>query len=190
MAKAWLAARHPNRRILAKRVDELAALMHQNAWHLNGEPLIFDADDILLDGQHRLRLWCRWANRCHFWLSPGVPIDVQVTLGQAIQRSRGDILAMHGEGNSKTLAASLAWLWKYDNNLMFIPKRSYVAQDTITVLLRYPGIAASVNWGTSVRRFLPASIGGMLHYLDAPAGCRAGQTCVYPAERRARAHGR
>ena len=101
MARAWLAARHPNRRILAKRVDELAALMRQDAWHLNGEPLIFDADDILLDGQHRLRLWCRWANHGHFWLSPVCPSMFRSPSGKPSKGVEGDILAMHSRETAR-----------------------------------------------------------------------------------------
>src|SRR5262249_14749851 len=100
-----------------------------------------------------------------FLVVRGVPLAAQATLGQAIQRSRADILAMHGEGSSKTLAAVMSWLWKYDRGLMGHPKRSYAPQDTITELLTYPGIAASVRWGRSVQRFLPASLGGMLYHL-------------------------
>jgi VRR-NUC domain-containing protein len=165
IAEGWLTTRHPNRRIVPARVQELAALMRQGAWHLNGESIILDERGTLLDGQHRLSALVQSGTTLPCLVVQGVPVAVQSTLGQAIQRSRADILAMHGEGNSKTVAGALSWLWKYDRGLMGQPKRSYATQDTLTVLLHYPGLAASVSWGRSVQRFLPGSLGGMLHWL-------------------------
>lgn len=165
MAEAWLAARHPNRRMLAKRVDELAALMRQDGWHLNGEPLIFDQDGILLDGQHRLSALVQVGKPVPFLIVRGVRMDAQATLGQALQRSRADILAMHQQTNTKTLAGALAVLWRYDHGLMLAPKRSFAAQHTLEVLLRYPNLTASLSWGMSTRKFLPAAMGSAVHYL-------------------------
>lgn len=165
MAKAWLAARHPNRRIVAKRVEELAVLMRQDVWHLNGEPLIFDADGVLLDGQHRLSALVQAGKSVPFLIVRGVSMDAQATLGQAITRSRADILAMHSQANSKCLAGALAVLWRYDHGLMLAPKRSFHAQHTLGMLTRYPGIAASMSWGFSTRKFLPVSLGAALHYV-------------------------
>jgi hypothetical protein len=165
MAEAWLANRHPNRRVTPARVAELAALMRQGAWCLNGESIILDERGVLVDGQHRLSAVLQSGKTVPFLVVTGVPVAVQSTLGQAIQRSRADILAMHGEGNAKTVAGALSWLWRYDHGLMDQPKRSFTPQDTITVLVNYPGLAASVSWGRSAQRFLPASLGGMLHWL-------------------------
>jgi hypothetical protein len=164
-AEAWLARRHPNRRVTPARVAELAALMRQGCWCLNGEPLLLDERGRLLDGQHRLSALVASGKTLAFLVVQGVPLTAQATLGQAIQRSRADILAMHGEGNSKTVAAAISWLWRYDRGLMGQPKRSFAPQDSVMVLLHYPGVAASVSWGRSVQRFLPASVAAMLHHL-------------------------
>jgi hypothetical protein len=165
MAEAWLAARHPNRRILAKRVEELAAIMRQDGWCVNGEPILLDEDGRLLDGQHRLTALVQVGKPLPFLVVTGVPIDVQATLGQAIQRSRADILAMHQQTNTKALAGALGVLWRYDHGLMLEPKRRFFAQHTLEILLRYPGLSASMSWGLSVRRFLPGAVGSAVHYL-------------------------
>lgn len=165
MAEAWLAHRHPNRAVVPRRVEELATLMRQSAWHLNGEPLIFDADGILLDGQHRLSAVVQVGKPVPFLIVRGVRVEAQASLGQALRRSKADILSMHQQASAKTLAGALGVLWRYDRGLMLDPKRTFLAQHTLEVLLRYPGLAASMSWGLSTRKFLPGSVGAALHYL-------------------------
>lgn len=165
MAEAWLAARHPNRRIVPARVKELADLMRLGAWRLNGEAIVLDDHGVLLDGQHRLSAVLQLDTAVPFLVVRGVPLEAQTTLGQAIQRSRADILAMHGEASNKTLAGALAVLWRYDHQLLMAPKRCFLAQQTLEILLRYPNLSASMSWGLSVRQWLPGSVGSAMHYL-------------------------
>jgi hypothetical protein len=167
-AEAWLSARHPNRRLVPKHVEELATIMRQGGWHLNGEALLFDdggEGGRLLDGQHRLAAVVQLGKPVPFLIVRGVSMDAQATLGQALRRSKADILSMHQQASAKTLAGALGVLWRYDHGLMLDPKRTFLAQHTLEVLLRYPGLAASMSWGLSTRKFLPGSVGAALHYL-------------------------
>ena len=43
-----------NRRLRSRQVSLYAESMRQDRWSLNGEPIQFDADGVLLNGQHRL----------------------------------------------------------------------------------------------------------------------------------------
>lgn len=55
LAKRWLEKNHPNNRPVAfKRVEAFANDMRANAWKLTHQPICFDGEGRLIDGQHRL----------------------------------------------------------------------------------------------------------------------------------------
>ena len=100
-----------------------------------------------------------------FLVVTGVPLASQVTLGQAIQRSRGGYFGHASAGKQQALAGALAVLWSYDHRLMLVPKRSFARAAHHHGALRYPGIAASVmSWGTVDPQV--------------PAGVRRGHACT------------
>lgn len=54
IAKKWLAAGGKNRKISNPKIKEYANSMKAGKWILNGEGILFDANNKLIDGQHRL----------------------------------------------------------------------------------------------------------------------------------------
>jgi restriction endonuclease len=53
-AQAYLNNNHKHREIKVSKVEKLAGAMMNEAWELNGKTIVFDADGVLLNGQHRL----------------------------------------------------------------------------------------------------------------------------------------
>lgn len=54
LAARWLERNHRHRKIDPRRVRRYAKQMTAGTWSLNGKTLVFDAEGMLLGGQHRL----------------------------------------------------------------------------------------------------------------------------------------
>lgn len=54
LAQVWIARNHRHRPVEPKRVRKYARRMAVGEWGLNGKCITFDADGVLLGGQHRL----------------------------------------------------------------------------------------------------------------------------------------
>ena len=54
LAAVWLARNQRNRTLSPHTVDQYAADMSAGGWVFTGQPIVFDADGHLIDGQHRL----------------------------------------------------------------------------------------------------------------------------------------
>jgi len=80
-----------NRKISMQRVNIYADTMRLGAWELNGEPIIFNEDGYLIDGQTRLTAI----------IKAGIPIELCVTRGVA-----RDVTNLN-RGQSRTTGAAL-----------------------------------------------------------------------------------
>jgi hypothetical protein len=102
-----LACNRKNRKLDKRNVSLLRDAIAQGEWYMNGEAIIFSADDALLNGQHRL----------HAIIAAGVSVDVLVvrgvdpesfkTLDSGRVRRAGEVLAMDGEKNGNKIAAAV-----------------------------------------------------------------------------------
>lgn len=94
-------------------VEFFAQQMIKGNWQLNGEPIIFDTDNKLIDGQHRLHA-CIRAN------VPFITAVVRNVFSDAIHsidtgtgRPLGQILTMKGIPNGNCIAATIKVYLKY-----------------------------------------------------------------------------
>lgn len=55
IAEAWLKKNTKNRSIRKHLLERYASDMRSGLWKLTGEPIIFNCDGTLIDGQHRLQ---------------------------------------------------------------------------------------------------------------------------------------
>lgn len=142
LAQAFLAtnsdAQRPlNRPWLAKLCQRICA----GQWRNDGNPIKFDAQGRLVDGQHR----------CHACINTGISIEVDIrrglpegvidTIDTGRRRSAGDELARHGEQNTVMLAAALNFMWHYENSRFTKwsnPLYQASHQDIIATLNRHP----------------------------------------------------
>lgn len=122
MATKWLEKNVNNRRLNKpledRQVQAYARDMKAGHWRLTGEPIIFDWNGDLLNGQHRL-----WA--CIFADAPfqtvvtyGVDPESRIVIDTGRKRTLGNYLSMPGQGekDASALAAviNLCFRWDHD----------------------------------------------------------------------------
>lgn len=116
MAENWLDGKTPNREVSDRLVERYARDMQAHAWHLNGEPIIFDEDEKLMDGQHRL--WAVWTSACTVPMLVvfGAARESMDTYDMGRARKFSDALQIKGHTNTKQMSAAARWWFWYDYN--------------------------------------------------------------------------
>jgi hypothetical protein len=116
-ARAMLANMVVNRPLKERRVELFATAMKEGVFDsMNGETLIINEYGQLEDGQHRLSALIESGlPYMDFFVVRGVRVGAGTTVDQGTARSPGDIAAMMGYENGKTLVAAARWLWVYEN---------------------------------------------------------------------------
>jgi hypothetical protein len=172
LAAKWLQSNQRNRPLSKRHWQFLASVMTAGDYILNGETIIFDSDNMLMDGQHRL----------HAVVESGVTIDALVVRGIDAQafntldggraRTTGEVLAMEGEVNSNALAGAVSQLVQfidrggvmYSSGSGASNVRKATPRLTERVLSVHPGLRESV----AAMRTSPVyrnQQGYVLHYL-------------------------
>jgi hypothetical protein len=161
-AKKMLLTNHANRRLTPGRVEQFVGAMQRGEWTLNGEPLQFNGDGTLLNGQHRLEALVQADMPQDFVIVRGVESDAQATMDQGQKRSLTDILQMRGVKFSTTIALSARATLAYERIQIPISMRVRPAP-TIAELLdcldRHPDIPGYVYAGGSTEPILTLSTG-------------------------------
>lgn len=107
LARNMLDRNGRNRTVNTRAVARYANDMRDGKWTLNGEPIILDYNDDLLDGQHRLLAVIEYGRPVSFLVVTGAEPDVFNTIDIGSMRSGGDVLSIKGYKYAKTLAAIL-----------------------------------------------------------------------------------
>ena len=168
-AREYLQCNTKNRPLNKRHELRLRDIMARGEWYLNGETIIFSAEGVLLNGQHRL----------HAIINSGVTVDVLVVLGidaEAFRtldggrsRTTGDVLAMDNERNSNAVAGAIAALVAFVDASGSVTgstsnARKVTGKMAHSVLEAHPGIRESVNEMRRGRMFTN-QYGFMLHYV-------------------------
>jgi hypothetical protein len=167
MASSWLKKNKSNRPLSEALAKKYADAQVRDEWEFTADTVKFDTNDILLDGQHRLRA---------IELS-GIPMKVMVVWGldpkvfSAIdlgkKRTAGDVLAVCGEKNYTTLASATITVWKLLSGN--VKSMGYPSQEQVlTTLNDHPGLRQSVAQVNALRgrsTHMPASMAAAFHYL-------------------------
>lgn len=177
LAAEWLKSGIENRPIRKSHVAFLADQMRSGQWVLNGAPIIFVGRE-MVDGQHRLNAVIR-SGRTVSMLVVRMPNTssgrrVFETIDQNVPRSYGDVLAIKGESNYKTLGTLLRMITVYKailagssrNNLDF--GRQRIPNSEILVILdECPQARRSASFAEAVKtgkNLLSRSQWALLHY--------------------------
>lgn len=104
-AKEYLAKNIRNRHIRQNAVIEYAIDMQNGKWRETPEGIVFDMNDHLIDGQHRLEAIVLADVTVRMFVWRGFPPDTQDILGRGRVRTNGDQLALHGYQNANLTAA-------------------------------------------------------------------------------------
>jgi len=108
-ATEWLNRNHPKNRKLSKTTSMVYGLdMLDGTFHLTHQPIAFDVDGYLIDGQHRLAAVVESGCPQEFVVARGVAREVIKYTDRGRKRSTADRLYMEGADRHRSLMAGVA----------------------------------------------------------------------------------
>lgn len=133
IATDWLEKNTHNRPVSDRTVAEYAGFMREGSWELNGEAIIFDEKETLVDGQHRLWACIQAGKSFKTIVTRGVSKSAFATIDTGKKRSAADVLHIAGiDTDRHALAAAAAVIIKYNAgdsfNNVFTPSRQAVLE--------------------------------------------------------------
>lgn len=140
MAQRWLNTHNThNRPLLAFRVEQYARDMADGRWSFNGEPIQFDHDGVLLNGQHRLQAVIDSGLPQTFIVVRGLPPESQITMDQGTRRNPSDQLAISGITANHSVAGAIRIYLYWERGLLFgDQKRRITTTDIVQWAQRSP----------------------------------------------------
>jgi hypothetical protein len=176
----------PNRPTSRLRVDRLAEIIGDNHWRLNGQPIIFGTDGLLLDGKHRLTAIANGERTVEVLVVRGIQPEVMDTIDRGQSRSYSDILHQRGEPSSSLLATTLQNIWTYQAGTPFtVTRKNMPTTFRMDKLLRdYPAIYESLKVVEGFRKecrglHIAPSIVTTLHFIFARKDPATADTFVH-----------
>ncbi len=173
MAEQILSTRKKNRAISMATVKLYTKFMREGHWVLNGQPIIF-ADNLLIDGQHRLSACVR----------TGIPLEVLVvelgdssafkTLDQGKRRNGADVLGIAGYTNTSVIFTAIGILEKIKRtgtlgyNQLGDSARVVIGNHEIEAIAnQYPNLDISATFAKTFYKSLKVKPGPItaLHYI-------------------------
>lgn len=114
-AQKWLERNVSNRNVRPARVREYATAMQEDRWVYTADPIRFDEDGRLIDGQHRLMAVVRSGHEVEMHIVRGLARDAQDAVDTGAVRTATDALAVRGLKHGAAMAATVPivnWLLK------------------------------------------------------------------------------
>jgi len=100
----------PNRLLNPYIVQSYARDMTSGHWYLTGDPIRFDTEGRLIDGQHRLKAAVLANVPFESYVIRDLPTSVITVLDSGRKRTAGDLLAFRGHPNGHLLSATCKWM--------------------------------------------------------------------------------
>ncbi len=107
LAEAWLATNVMNRNPRAKAVGRYAGDMKAGRWIRNPQPIIFDMQGRLMDGQHRLLAVILSGMTTWMMIFVGADATARNVIDSGIGRRVDDNMTMHGVTSAKEKVAAV-----------------------------------------------------------------------------------
>jgi hypothetical protein len=98
-----------NRSLRESRVTHLAGILKRGEWMLTGDAIVFDLDNVLLNGQHRLAACAVSELPIEVVVLRNLPRKSQDVMDDTLSRKLGDALKLRGETDVHKLAAGIGW---------------------------------------------------------------------------------
>lgn len=123
LASKWLGTQVRNRRINDRAIAAYRRDMINGDWEYTGDPIRFDKDGHLIDGQHRLTALSALdpETAIEFLVVRGLPPERQMLMDQGARRSTAQQLELTGYKNSVPLAAGIRMVLIWDNGTLAKP---------------------------------------------------------------------
>lgn len=144
-ALVWLDGNIHNRPLRQRRVDDLAAAIERGEWALNGDAIRFDANGILLDGQHRLWAIAQSETTVESLVVRGLDRATQETIDLGARRNLSDVLRLRDHLNATQLAATLTYWWRYENGYVRVPSARPTIPQALAILEANPTLVDTLH---------------------------------------------
>lgn len=113
LAENYLKFNPINRKVSLNNVNFLAKQMIEGLFIENGESIVFDKNNILRDGQHRLMAIIKSSKSYYIPVVKGVSSNSMATYDTGKNRSASDVLSIEGFKSSSTVSALIKQIDKY-----------------------------------------------------------------------------
>jgi hypothetical protein len=154
-----------NRYISKTNLQRLMRDIQVGDWKVTGETIIFDDDDRLVDGQHRL-LAC---------MESGIPIKTYVVRGNIDKdaatsidtgkaKTPGDLLTFSNFDEGHHLAACLRWINRIRTDGMQFERFKLTRDEMLEFMKDNPDVSLSLPYGRFIRQLVVPSLGAALHF--------------------------
>lgn len=127
LAKEWIGiANYQNRKLRNGRVESYADMMRRGQWVMTGDPIRFDVNGRLIDGQHRLHALALADVTLPMLVISDAPEDAFHVIDSGLMRSYADSLQGVSSGANKAAAIRLIYAYELEadvrlrNSLMLV----------------------------------------------------------------------
>lgn len=121
MARRWLGVNVANRTVRETRVAKYRDDMESGRWTFAGDPVRFDVNGVLIDGQHRLLALAEAdvPDGVAFLVIRGLPPESKSVMDQGAKRTAGDQLTMRGVKNAANVASAVKQFMVWEKGYLF-----------------------------------------------------------------------
>jgi hypothetical protein len=167
-AELLLELNRNNRPPRSRVSDQYAADMKSGRWLYAAEPLKFDVEGVLLDGQHRLMGLASLINEApelsiKFMIVTGLDKQSQSVMDQGSKRTAGDNLSLSGIKNANEVAAAARAFILWTGERMFVDQRAATARVSNTEVQ---------EWVVNHPEFVEACFDSIKHKKDVDLAAR------------------
>lgn len=173
-AQAWLVLNTNNRRVKTRHRDGIVRDMLAGAWVLDGSPICFDTDGVLLDGQHRLEGILRYyiaERRAGRTPGPkvtvvvrGLPLAARNVKDTNASRTGGDAAAIAQYPNAYLLSAlaKQAHVWvETREGIAGTSSTKVTNQEVLAMIEAHPEFHDMVTYTNTMAKKHKASVPGL-----------------------------
>lgn len=164
IARAWLMTQHINRKLSPGTVQSYARVMRDRQWALNGEAIIFDEHDHLVNGQHRLHAVIEANVDVKFVIVRGVSSTAQSTMDDPRRRTALDQVRLQDASTPSQAVAAARWLVRLRLSSIGQARRT-TNVEVNTMLARHVMLVNSAKVCAMRQEVLAPSILTCFHYI-------------------------
>lgn len=176
LASEYLSTMGKNRTLSTYKVDEYAKMMEEGLWMLNGEAIVFDKNNQLVNGQHRLEAVIKSGKDIEFLVVRGVESKCFLTYDNGKLRTAADVFNIDGIKNSSQIASIVRkeMVLEEDSSAVILSDKRKIKIPKATLLERYKdnketydnAAHFAYNLNHKLNLFSLASIGAIVSYLE------------------------
>lgn len=168
-ASSWLEdSKFDNRRLDDRNVDRIVRDIKNNRWVFDGNPIRFDKEENIIDGQHRLWAIVFSGKSVQSSVIRGLDSQAKLTIDSGKSRSNADFLHFSGKSNT-TILASIArlaighkenkgdlWKWAQTTSNKRLTSQELMVEISNNSLLE-EAVVATISLRTCKKIFSPAT---------------------------------